>query len=62
MVPSVPEPREDGLHCILSQLGPFIQGGALNCGLFFAAPPPSLLGAVSGKISGNRCAAARTVA
>ncbi len=28
-----------------------IQGGALNRGLFFADPPPSLLGAVSGKIS-----------
>jgi hypothetical protein len=29
----------------------YIQGGALNRGLFFADPPPSLLGAVSGKIS-----------
>jgi hypothetical protein len=28
-----------------------IQGGALNRGLFFADPPPSPLGAVSGKIS-----------
>jgi hypothetical protein len=28
-----------------------IQGGALNRGLFFADPPLSLLGAVSGKIS-----------
>jgi hypothetical protein len=28
-----------------------VQGGALNRGLFFADPPPSLLGAVSGKIS-----------
>ncbi len=28
-----------------------IQGGAVNRGLFFADPPPSLLGAVSGKIS-----------
>jgi hypothetical protein len=28
-----------------------IQGGALNRGLFLADPPPSLLGAVSGKIS-----------
>ncbi len=28
-----------------------LQGGALNRGLFFAGPPPSLLGAVSGKIS-----------
>jgi hypothetical protein len=28
-----------------------LQGGALNRGLFFADPPPSLLGAVSGKIS-----------
>ncbi len=29
----------------------YIQGGALNRGLFFADPPPSLLGAVSGNIS-----------
>ncbi len=29
----------------------YVQGGALNRGLFFADPPPSLLGAVSGKIS-----------
>jgi hypothetical protein len=28
-----------------------IQGGAVNRGLFFADLPPSLLGAVSGKIS-----------
>jgi hypothetical protein len=28
-----------------------IQGEALNRGLFFADPPPSLLGAVSRKIS-----------
>ncbi len=28
-----------------------IQGGAVNRGLFFADPPLSLLGAVSGKIS-----------
>jgi hypothetical protein len=28
-----------------------VQGGAVNRGLFFAGPPPSLLGAVSGKIS-----------
>jgi hypothetical protein len=28
-----------------------VQGGAVNPGLFFADPPPSLLGAVSGKIS-----------
>jgi hypothetical protein len=28
-----------------------VQGGAVNCGLFLADPPPSLLGAVSGKIS-----------
>jgi hypothetical protein len=28
-----------------------VLGGALNRGLFFADPPPSLLGAVSGKIS-----------
>ncbi len=28
-----------------------VQGGALNRGLFVADPPPSLLGAVSGKIS-----------
>jgi hypothetical protein len=28
-----------------------LQGGALNRGLFFADQPPSLLGAVSGKIS-----------
>jgi hypothetical protein len=28
-----------------------VQGGALNRGLFFADPPPSLLGAVSGNIS-----------
>ncbi len=28
-----------------------VQGEALNRGLFFADPPPSLLGAVSGKIS-----------
>jgi hypothetical protein len=28
-----------------------VQGGALNRGLFFAGPPPSLLGAVSGNIS-----------
>ncbi len=28
-----------------------IQGGAVNRGLFFADPPPLLLGAVSGKIS-----------
>jgi hypothetical protein len=28
-----------------------IQGGALNRGLLFADPPPSPLGAVSGKIS-----------
>jgi hypothetical protein len=29
----------------------YIQGGALNRGLLFADPPPSLLGAVSGNIS-----------
>jgi hypothetical protein len=29
----------------------YIQGGALNRGLFFADPPPSLLGAVSGNIN-----------
>jgi hypothetical protein len=29
----------------------YVQGGALNRGLFFADPPPPLLGAVSGKIS-----------
>jgi hypothetical protein len=29
----------------------YLQGEALNRGLFFADPPPSLLGAVSGKIS-----------
>ncbi len=29
----------------------YVQGGALNRGLFFADPPPSLLGTVSGKIS-----------
>jgi hypothetical protein len=29
----------------------YVQGGALNRGLFFADPLPSLLGAVSGKIS-----------
>jgi hypothetical protein len=28
-----------------------VQGGALNRGLLFADPPPSLLGAVSGNIS-----------
>jgi hypothetical protein len=28
-----------------------VQGGALNRGLFFAGPPPSPLGAVSGNIS-----------
>jgi hypothetical protein len=28
-----------------------IQGGAVNRGLLFAGPPPSPLGAVSGKIS-----------
>jgi hypothetical protein len=28
-----------------------LQGGALNRGLLFADPPPSLLGAVSGNIS-----------
>jgi hypothetical protein len=31
--------------------GGAVQGGALNRGLFFAGPPPSPLGAVSGKIS-----------
>ncbi len=36
----------------------YIQGGALNRGLFFADPPPSLLGAVSEKISEIREAAA----
>jgi hypothetical protein len=36
----------------------YVQGGALNRGLFFVDPPPSLLGAVSGKISENRWAAA----
>jgi hypothetical protein len=36
----------------------YIQGGALNGGLFFGDPPPSLLGAVSGKISEIRLAAA----
>jgi hypothetical protein len=36
----------------------YVQGGALNCGLFFAGPPLSPLGAVSGKISENRWAAA----
>ncbi len=30
-----------------------VQGWALNRGLFFVGPPPSLLGAVSGKISEN---------
>jgi hypothetical protein len=35
-----------------------VQGGAVNRGLFFADPPPSPLGAVSGKISKNRWAAA----
>jgi hypothetical protein len=29
----------------------YIQGGAVNRGLFFAGLPPSPLGAVSGKIS-----------
>jgi hypothetical protein len=33
------------------EFGSNIQGGALNRELFFADPPPSLLGAVSGKIS-----------
>jgi hypothetical protein len=28
-----------------------VQGGAVNRGLLFAGPPPSPLGAVSGKIS-----------
>jgi hypothetical protein len=36
----------------------YIQGGAVNRGLFFADPLPSPLGAVSGKISENRWAAA----
>jgi hypothetical protein len=35
-----------------------LQGGAVNHGLFFAGPQPSPLGAVSGKISENRWAAA----
>ncbi len=33
--------------CLMKKL----QGGAVNRGLFFADPPPSLLGAESGKIS-----------
>ncbi len=33
-----------------------MQGGAANRGLFFAGPPPSPLGAVSGKISENQWA------
>jgi hypothetical protein len=36
----------------------YIQGGAVNRGLFFADLPLSLLGAVSGKISEIRSAAA----
>jgi hypothetical protein len=36
----------------------YVQGGALNRGLLFADPPPSLLGAVSGNISEIREAAA----
>jgi hypothetical protein len=39
-------------------MGIDIQGGALNRGLLFADPPPSLLGAVSGNISEKRWAAA----
>jgi hypothetical protein len=31
-----------------------VQGGAVNCELFFAGPLPSLLGAVSRKISENQ--------
>ncbi len=34
-----------------NEVASIVQGGALNRGLFFADPPPSLLGAVSGKIS-----------
>jgi hypothetical protein len=44
----------NALFCVKSG----VQGGALNRGLFFADPPPSLLGAVSGKISEIRQAAA----
>jgi acetyl/propionyl-CoA carboxylase alpha subunit len=35
-----------------------IQGGVVNRGLFFVGPPPSPLGAMSRKISGNRWIAA----
>jgi hypothetical protein len=35
-----------------------IQGGVVNHGLFFVGPPPSPLGAMSRKISGNQWAAA----
>ncbi len=42
---------EDDILTFLLFLHILIQGGALNRGLFFADPPPSLLGAVSGKIS-----------
>jgi hypothetical protein len=42
----------DGCKKVCSHAaGSHIQGGALNRGLFFADPLPSLLGAVSGKIS-----------
>jgi hypothetical protein len=37
--------------CLMPFQYMYIQGGALNRGLFFADPPLSLLGAVSGKIS-----------
>ncbi len=39
------------IYKIVQIISPSIQGGALNRGLFFADPPPSPLGAVSGKIS-----------
>jgi hypothetical protein len=44
----------NGSHRLLFQRtspSMYIQGGAVNRGVFFVDPPPSLLGAVSGMIS-----------
>ncbi len=43
------------LHCVEAAV--IVQGGAMNCGLLFAGPPPPPFGAVSGKISKIRWAA-----
>jgi hypothetical protein len=49
--PSAVQYTQKVLTGLLMPVTSFVQGGALNRGLFFADPPPSLLGALSGKIS-----------